>query len=142
MKIAGILFLVIVCFLVFILYFGNDEPATCLYMSEETAREMGLYQIIYYDVQVIPGVRGLVATGRIKNNSSSNLKYVRIKLIQYEEEARRTGEAYFPVNVKGIKPGETGDFEIEGIPIWGMKHYKSVLSIESPASRIYPWKFG
>jgi len=111
-------------------------------MSEETAREMGKYQILDYDVQTMNSERGLTVTGVIKNNSSSNLKYVRVKMIQYEEEAERSGEEHFPVFVKDIGPGESGEFQINGIPIWGMKHHKSVLSIDPPGSRILPWKFG
>ena len=142
MKVLTIIFLVVFGLISLLLFYGNEEPSTCFYMSEETAREMGKYSLIDYSVTKIPGKRRLNITGEIRNGSSSDLKYVRIRMIQYEEEAERSGEDYFPVYVKGILPGDFGEFQIENIPIMGAKHHRSVLTVDPPASRIMPWKFG
>jgi len=141
-KSLAVIFLVGLVLFSLLAYLGNEEPATCLYMSEETAREMGRYRILSYDVIKSPSERKLNVSGEIMNGSSSNLKYVRVKMVQYVEEAKRSGEDFFPVYVKNIKPGETGKFNIQDVKIRGIKHYKSVLTIEPPTSRIMPWKFG
>jgi hypothetical protein len=139
--IIGFLVLMLVAFSLLV-YFGNDEPSLCIYMSEETAKEMGKYEIIDYDIVKAPEERFFKIEGIMRNNSKTNMKYVRVKMIEYEDEAVRTGEFEFPVNVKHIKPGETGEFVIDNLLISGSRIYKAVVTIDPPGSRILPWKLG